>query len=70
MSFAPEVQTDSTGKWYGNALRFATHKEALDNAFDLSMRWYAVREFRAVPSTDPVNYSYVNGQLLAVTQDA
>ena len=27
-SWAPEVQTDSTGKWYGNALRFATESEA------------------------------------------
>jgi hypothetical protein len=28
MSFKPEVQTDSTGKWYGNALRFGTREEA------------------------------------------
>lgn len=70
MSYAPEVQTDSTGKWYGNALRFATHKEALDNAADLSWRWFAVREYRAVPSNDAVNYSYVNGKLEAVAVEA
>jgi hypothetical protein len=28
MSFKPEVQADATGKWYGNALRFATRAEA------------------------------------------
>ena len=28
MSFKPEVQTDNTGNWYGNALRFATREEA------------------------------------------
>jgi hypothetical protein len=28
MSFKPEVQTDDTCKWYGNALRFATREEA------------------------------------------
>src|ERR1700682_6016253 len=66
MSFAPEVQTDSTGKWYGNALRFATHKEAMDNAADLSWRWFAVRDYRAASSSDPVNYSYTSGKLEAV----
>jgi hypothetical protein len=28
MSFKPEVQADDTGKWYGNALCFATRAEA------------------------------------------
>jgi hypothetical protein len=64
-SWKPEVQTDNTGKWYGNALRFATEKEAIDNARDLSMRWLAVKEFRAAPSEDPVNYHYVDGHLIA-----
>ena len=27
-SYAPEVVADSTGKFYGNALRFATREEA------------------------------------------
>ena len=36
MSFKPEVSTDSSGKFYGNALAFATHEEALANAEDLS----------------------------------
>lgn len=28
MSWKPEVQTDLTGQWHGNGLRFLTHKEA------------------------------------------
>lgn len=63
MSFAPEVQTDSSGKWYGNALRFATREEAEQNAHDLMMRWFLVRDTRAVESTDPVNYRWVDGRL-------
>ena len=63
ISWKPEVQTDGTGKWYGNSLRFATEAEALANAEDLSMRWFAVNRLRAAPSDDPVNYSYVNHKL-------
>lgn len=58
MSYKPEVQTDNTGKWYGNALRFATYNEAHDNARDLSLRWFAVRDFRATECDEPVNYRY------------
>jgi hypothetical protein len=66
MSWKPEVQTDSSGKWYGNALRFATEEEALQQVHDLSLRWLLVRETRAVECADPVNYSYQDGQLEAV----
>lgn len=66
MSFKPEVQTDSSGKWYGNALAFATRKEAEDNAVDLMMRWMLVRDTRAVESAEPVNYAYVDHQLVEV----
>jgi hypothetical protein len=66
-SFKPEVQTDATGKWYGNGLRFATPEEALTSARDLSFRWIAVREYRASPSDDPVNYKLdENGKLVSV----
>ena len=58
MSYKPEVQTDNTGNWYDNALRFETEIEALENAKDLSYRWFAVRSYRATESQDPVNYSY------------
>ena len=63
MSWAPEVQTDLSGKWYGNALRFATLEEAQANVRDLALRWTAVLETRVVESSDPVNYAYVNGAL-------
>ena len=66
MSYKPEVQTDATGQWYGNALRFATEAEALANVLDLSMRWFAVRETRVVQSDDPVNYAYVDHKLVEV----
>jgi len=63
MSYAPEVQTDSTDKWYGNALRFATEEEAQAYVVDLAMRWTAVRDVRVVESEDPVNYAIVNKRL-------
>lgn len=63
MSYKPEVQTDTTGEWYGNALRFATQKEAEANAIHLSQRWLLVLDTRAVESTDPVNYQFVDGDL-------
>lgn len=67
MSYAPEVIADNSGKFCGNALRFATREEAEANVLDLSMRWMAVRETRVVESPDPVNYSYVNGRLEQVS---
>jgi hypothetical protein len=60
MSFKPEVIADSSGKWCGNALRFATRQEAEANVQDLMMRWFAVRETRVVESDDPVNYRHVD----------
>ena len=61
MSFKPEVIADSSGKWTGSALRFATREEAEANVRDLMMRWFGVRETRVVESHDPVNYRYVDG---------
>jgi hypothetical protein len=63
MSFKPEVQTDNTGNWYGNALRFGTREEAEAQVRDLMMRWFAVKETRVVECDDPVNYRYVDGRL-------
>jgi len=65
-SYKPEVQTDDSGKWYGNALRFATYDEAYNNARDLSFRWFAVREYRATECEEPANYSYVSGNLVSL----
>ncbi len=69
-SFAPEVIADSSGKWCGNALRFATREEAERNVRNLQMRWMSVRETRVVRSRDPVNYCWVNGGLVRMTCSA
>ena len=66
MSYAPEMQTDNTGQWYGNAVRFATEAEAQAWVLDRMMRWTAVRDTRVVESEDPVNYSWVNNKLVAL----
>ena len=66
MSFKPEVSTDSSGKFYGNALAFATYAEALQSASELSRRWMLVRDYRAVESDEPVNYAFVDGVLTDV----
>ena len=63
MSWQPEVQTDDSGRWYHNQLRFATKTEALDNAHDLARRWTLVRNYRAAESADPPNYTYHHRQL-------
>jgi hypothetical protein len=63
MSFKPEVIADTSRKWCGNALRFATREEAEANVRDLTMRWFAVRDTRIVESDDAVNYRYVDGRL-------
>ncbi len=64
-SFAPEVIADSSGKWVGNSLRFATEAEAASYVRDLSYRWLLVRDTRVVASEDPVNYKIVDGKLEA-----
>lgn len=67
MSFKPQVRTAGNDpKFYGNALAFATYKEALENAQDLERRWMLVVEVRVVESDEPVNYAWVNGALVKV----
>jgi hypothetical protein len=66
MSWKPEVQADSSGTWCGNALRFATEQEALDNVADLKRRWMLVTGTRVVECADPVNYTFIDGQLKEV----
>jgi hypothetical protein len=65
-SYKPEVIADSSGKWYGNSLRFATKEEAEQNVRDLAMRWLAVIDFRVVESDDPVNYTFHDRKLRPV----
>lgn len=65
-SFAPEVIADSSGKWSGNALRFASREEAEANVQDLYSRWTMVSQTRVVESEDEPNYQWVDGRLLAI----
>jgi hypothetical protein len=58
MSWKPEVIADNSGKWTGNALRFATPEEAELYVADLMYRWTAVRETCVVESDDPVSYTW------------
>jgi hypothetical protein len=62
MSWKPEVIADNSGKWYGNALRFATKAEAESSAYDLACSWTVVRDWRVVECDDPVNYRLVDGR--------
>jgi hypothetical protein len=60
------VSLDGGKTYNGNALRFATHKEAHDNAFDLGRRWMLVTNIGVEESEDPVNYRWVDGKLEGV----
>lgn len=66
MSWKPEVIADNSGKFCGNALRFATKEEAEANVRDLASRWMLVRETRVVECDDPVNYQWVDGRLVSL----
>ena len=65
MSFKPEVIADSTGKWYGNGLRFATQAEAQVYVADLALRWTAVMDTRVVESDEPVSHRMIAGKVEA-----
>lgn len=65
-SWAPQVIADNSGHWCGNGLRFATEREAIDNACDLMRRWVMVTATRAMPSADPVNYTWTAAGLSPV----
>lgn len=60
-SWKAEVVTGPDGVFNGNAVRFATAKEAEEYVADLAFRWILVRGTRVLPSDDPVNYRW-NGQ--------
>ena len=61
-SYKSEVIADSSGKWAGNALRFATRKEAEVYVADLARRWLLVTDTRVIESDDPVTDEIVDGQ--------
>ena len=46
--FKIEVKTGTDPKWYSNAMRYPTLKEAEAAAWNLAMRWTAVVDYRAV----------------------
>lgn len=50
--FKIQVRTGSDPKWYSNAMRYPTFKEAENAAYDLAMRWTAVVDYRAVVADD------------------
>jgi hypothetical protein len=58
MSWKPEVIADSSGKWSGNRLRFATKLEAEGNVRNLAIRWTLVTDIRVVEVADPVNATW------------
>ncbi len=60
-TWKPQVKVQ--GDWAGNALVFATEAEAYENAKNLFGRWILCEDYRAVESTEAVNYKWVNGQL-------
>lgn len=62
MSYKAEVIADSSGKFCGNGLRFATEQEAWQYGNDLANRWTSVREVRATASDDEVNARVVSGR--------
>lgn len=70
-NWKPEVQTGNDEKWYGNALVFATEKEAKYSADELASRWLLVVGTRAVESNDPVNYriDFENNTMIAVENE-
>lgn len=57
-SYKPEVIADSTGKWYGNALRFRTREEAEKNVKDLQERWLLVTDTRVSESEDEPTHAW------------
>lgn len=65
-SWKVEVIADSSGKWCGNAARYKSQEAAELAAADLAMRWFAVREWRVVPSVDKAAWDIVNGQVVAI----
>ncbi len=52
--FKIEVKTGTDPKWYSNAKRYDTLKEAENAAWNLAMRWAAVVDYRGVVAADEV----------------
>jgi hypothetical protein len=70
MSWKPEVIADSSGKWAGNALRFATKEEAEANVANLKDRWIMVRETRVVEVDEPVTSAFIDGKTVWIKKES
>jgi hypothetical protein len=69
-NWKPEFFFKSEGKWYQNSVTFATQEEAHQNAYDKFCAWTMPDDYRAVEvdaTENPVNYTYVDGQLKSVS---
>ncbi len=62
MSWKPEVQTETDGRWSSNSLRFATYEEAEGYVQNLYARWTLVRETRVVECDDAVTSTWPTDQ--------
>jgi hypothetical protein len=72
MSWKLEVQTDDTGKWYSNALRFETKEQAEWSAIVLAEHWVVVRSWRVISCNKPSNAAcneYGKHQLFPETKE-
>jgi hypothetical protein len=70
VSYIVEVQTDSSGQWHSNYLRFRTDDEATAYGHDLSGRWRAVRNWRVSQIHEPANYAYANGRITPCNENS
>jgi hypothetical protein len=57
MSYKVEINAagDPPDSWVSNALRFSSWDRADKYGLDLMWRWTAVKEYRVVESTDPID---------------
>jgi len=66
MSYRPMMKI-SESETVGNGLRFATRKEAEESALELFSRWTQPIDYSVEESTDPVNYEFVGGRNVHLT---
>jgi len=60
MSWKAEIQVAGDPKWYDNAVRFATKREAEQYAEDLYQRWTTAKNWRVSKADEQVNASWGN----------
>ena len=69
MSWKPEMKVYKDPNWYLNGLTFATKAEAEAYGLDLYTRWTQAEAFRAAPSDEEPNYTFVDGKLTAIKKE-